>query len=129
MPDAGDDAHRPTAHRTGLDIDPENALQELCLGHRYDALPRSCVVCLGSFLRSCALVRPRLGNRRAVDIAWSEGTVTNQIGLQHRNARDEWELTERGREWAEAMTYCRHNHSGYQILWNPAVVSVLRELA
>jgi len=50
-------------------------------------------------------------------------------GLQHRNARDEWELTERGREWAEAMPYCRHNHSGYQILWNPAVVSVLRELA
>jgi hypothetical protein len=49
--------------------------------------------------------------------------------LQHRNARDEWELTERGQEWAEAMPYCRHNHSGYQILWNPAVVSVLRELA
>jgi hypothetical protein len=50
-------------------------------------------------------------------------------GLQHRNARDESELTARGREWAEAMPYCRHNHSGYQILWNPAVVSVLRELA
>ena len=44
-------------------------------------------------------------------------------------ARDEWEVTERGQEWAEAMPYCGHNHSGHQILWNPAVVSVLRELA
>ena len=35
-------------------------------------------------------------------------------GLQHRNARDEWALKERGREWAEVMPYCRQNHSGYQ---------------
>jgi hypothetical protein len=46
----------------------------------------------------------------------------------HHNARDEWELTERGQEWAEAMPYCRHGYSGYQILWNPAVVDVVREL-
>jgi hypothetical protein len=39
-----------------------------------------------------------------------------------------WELTQRGQEWAEAMPYCRHGHSGYQILWNPAVVEILREL-
>jgi hypothetical protein len=50
-------------------------------------------------------------------------------GLQTRNARDEWELTQRGQEWAEAMPYCRHGHSGYQILWNPAVVDLLRELS
>jgi hypothetical protein len=49
-------------------------------------------------------------------------------GLQIRNARDEWELTDRGQEWAQAMPYCRHGHSGYQILWNPAVVDVIREL-
>lgn len=49
-------------------------------------------------------------------------------GLQLRNARDEWELTERGQEWAEALPYCRHGHSGYQILWNPAVVAVVRGL-
>ena len=30
--------------------------------------------------------------------------------------------------WAEAMPYSRNGHSGYQILWNPDVVSVLREL-
>jgi hypothetical protein len=50
-------------------------------------------------------------------------------GLQTRHARDVWELTQRGQEWAEAMPYCRHGHSGYQILLNPAVVDVLRELA
>ena len=49
-------------------------------------------------------------------------------GLQLRNARDEWELTEQGQQWAEALPYCRHGHSGYQILWNPAVVDVLRGL-
>ncbi len=47
-------------------------------------------------------------------------------GLQVRNARDEWELTERGQEWAEALPYCRHGHSGYQILWNPAVLDIVR---
>jgi hypothetical protein len=49
-------------------------------------------------------------------------------GLQLRNARDEWELTERGQEWAEALPYCRQGHSGYQILWNPAVVEIVRGL-
>ena len=58
---------------------------------------------------------------------------TNQhlaaCGLQIRNQRGEWELTNAGEHWAEALPYCRGGHSGYQILWNPAVVSVLRELA
>jgi len=49
-------------------------------------------------------------------------------GLQLRNARDEWELTERGQEWAEVLPYCRQGHSGYQLLWNPAVVDVVRGL-
>jgi hypothetical protein len=37
-------------------------------------------------------------------------------------------LTERGQQWAEALPYCRHGHSGDQILWNPAVVNIVREL-
>jgi prophage antirepressor-like protein len=57
---------------------------------------------------------------------------TNQhlvaCGLQIRNQRGEWELTDAGLDWAEALPYCRGGHSGYQILWNPAVVDVLREL-
>jgi prophage antirepressor-like protein len=58
---------------------------------------------------------------------------TNQhlaaCGLQIRNQRGEWELTNAGQHWAEALPYCRGGHSGYQILWNPAVGSVLRDLA
>jgi prophage antirepressor-like protein len=50
-------------------------------------------------------------------------------GLQLRNERDEWELTEAGQQWAEAMPYSRHGHSGYQILWNPAVVAQIKEVA
>jgi prophage antirepressor-like protein len=59
--------------------------------------------------------------------------ATNQLlasgGLQFRNDRDEWELTEAGEAWAEAMPYSRNGHSGYQILWNPAVAEQLKEVA
>jgi len=51
------------------------------------------------------------------------------LGLQYRNDRDEWELTDAGEAWAEAMPYSRNGHSGYQILWNPTVVEQLREVA
>jgi len=52
-----------------------------------------------------------------------------QHGLQWRNERDEWELTEAGKAWAEAMPYARNGHSGYQILWNPRVAERLKEVA
>ncbi|SCK61266.1 Prophage antirepressor [Variovorax sp. HW608] len=59
--------------------------------------------------------------------------ATNQLlaagGFQFRNDRDEWELTEAGEAWAEAMPYSRNGHSGYQILWNPAVAEELKEVA
>lgn len=59
--------------------------------------------------------------------------ATNQLlaagGLQFRNDRDEWELTKAGEAWAEAMPYSRNGHSGYQILWNPAVAEELKEVA
>jgi len=51
------------------------------------------------------------------------------LGLQYRNDRDEWELTDAGEALAEAMPYSRNGHSGYQILWNPIVVEQLREVA
>ena len=51
--------------------------------------------------------------------------ATNQLlathGLQFRNDRDEWELTDPGHAWAEALPYSRNGHSSYQILWNPEV--------
>ena len=48
-------------------------------------------------------------------------------GFQIRNDRDEWELTEAGEAWAEAMPYSRNGHSGYQILWKSEVVELLKE--
>jgi prophage antirepressor-like protein len=76
----------------------------------------------------CALNATQLGkllNRSA--------KATNQLlstgGFQFRNDRDEWELTETGEAWAEAMPYSRNGHSGYQILWNPAVADELKEVA
>jgi prophage antirepressor-like protein len=76
----------------------------------------------------CSLNATQLG-RRLGRSARRMNQHLAACGLQHRNAREEWELTERGREWAEARPYCRHGHSGYQLLWNPAVVEVLRELS
>ncbi|PHV11506.1 BRO-N domain-containing protein [Chitinimonas sp. BJB300] len=51
------------------------------------------------------------------------------IGLQVRNDRDDWELTEAGQTWAEARPFSRNGHSGYQILWKPTVVELLKEAA
>jgi prophage antirepressor-like protein len=51
------------------------------------------------------------------------------LGLQFKNDRDEWELTEAGQQWAEALPFSRNGHSGYQILWNPTVVKQMREVA
>ena len=51
------------------------------------------------------------------------------MGLQLRNDRDEWELTEAGQAWGEALPYSRNGHSGYQILWNPAVIDQMKEVA
>ena len=66
-------------------------------------------------------------------LAGSSAKAANQrlalLGFQFRNERDEWELTDAGKAWAEAMPYSRNGHSGYQILWNPAVVDQLKEVA
>lgn len=66
-------------------------------------------------------------------LAGSSAKATNQrlalLGFQFRNERDEWELTDAGKAWAEAMPFSRNGHSGYQILWNPAVVEQLKEVA
>ncbi len=66
-------------------------------------------------------------------LAGSSAKATNQrlalLGFQVRNERDEWELTDAGKTWAEAMPFSRNGHSGYHILWNPAVVEQLKEVA
>ncbi|MCP3104493.1 hypothetical protein LZ198_37085 [Myxococcus sp. K15C18031901] len=50
-------------------------------------------------------------------------------GLQRRNEREEWELTDTGREYAEAVPFSRHGHSAYQLLWRPEVLGVLENAA
>lgn len=76
----------------------------------------------------CSLNATQLGK-----LAGLSAKATNRrlavLGLQNRNDRDEWELTDAGEAWAEAMPYSRNGHSGYQILWSPTVVEQLREVA
>jgi prophage antirepressor-like protein len=76
----------------------------------------------------CSLNATQLGK-----LLGRSAKATNQLlaarGFQFRNDRDEWELTEAGEAWAEAMPYSRNGHSGYQILWNPAVAEQLKEVA
>lgn len=47
-------------------------------------------------------------------------------GLQRKNVRNEWELTEEGQKVAEALPYTRGSHSGYQLLWKPEALALLR---
>ncbi|MDC6407393.1 Bro-N domain-containing protein [Xylella fastidiosa subsp. multiplex] len=76
----------------------------------------------------CLLNATQLGKR-----LHCSAKAVNQLlasrGFQFRNERDEWELTEAGRVWCEAIPYSRNGHSSYQLLWNPDVIACLREVA
>ncbi len=76
----------------------------------------------------CSLNPTQLGERLELS-ARSVNLRLQSHGLQFKNDRDEWELTESGKRWAEALPYSRNGHSGYQILWNPEVADVIREAA
>lgn len=76
----------------------------------------------------CSLNATQLGKLVGLSAKTTNLRLAN-LGLQVRNERDEWELTEIGEAWAEAMPYSRNGHSGYQILWNPTVAQEKREVA
>lgn len=73
----------------------------------------------------CSLNATQLGQLLGLSAMCVNLKLAEQ-GLQYRNERDEWELTQMGQAWAEAMPYSRRGHSGYQILWNPAVAGMLQ---
>jgi len=75
-----------------------------------------------------AMNPPKLGQQLGM-AARSVNARLAAMGLQLRNDRDEWELTEAGQAWGEALPYSRNGHSGYQILWNPAVIDQMKEVA
>lgn len=76
----------------------------------------------------CSLNPTQLGERLGLS-ARSVNLRLQSNGFQFKNDRDEWELTESGKRWAEALPYSRNGHSGYQIFWNPEVVDEIREAA
>ena len=76
----------------------------------------------------CSLNPTQLGERVGMS-ARAINTRFQSLGVQFKNDRDEWELTESGNRWAEALPFSRNGHSGYQILWNPEVCDVIREVA
>ena len=76
----------------------------------------------------CSLNATQLGKLAGLSAKTTNLRLAN-LGLQVRNERDEWELTEIGEAWAEAMPYSRNGHSGYQILWNPTGAQEMREVA
>ena len=76
----------------------------------------------------CSLNPTQVGERVGMS-ARAVNTRLQSLGFQFKNDRDEWELTDAGQQWAEALPFSRNGHSGYQILWNPAVVVQIREVA
>ncbi len=61
------------------------------------------------------------------DPAVTTNRLLERMGLQKRNARGEWELTEAGKMHGEAYPYTNGRHSGYQILWKHSVAVLLRD--
>ena len=76
----------------------------------------------------CSLNPTQIGEHLGLS-ARSVNLRLQSHGYQFKNERDEWELTEAGKSWAEALPYSRNGHSGYQILWNPEVADMIREAA
>ncbi|RYH66090.1 MAG: hypothetical protein EON54_05280 [Alcaligenaceae bacterium] len=77
----------------------------------------------------CSLNATNLGKLVGMPAAATNKRL-QQMGLQLKNARGEWELTQAGAAWAESMPYSvESGHSGYQVLWNPAVAEKLRAAA
>ena len=76
----------------------------------------------------CALNATQVGKLLGVSAKEANQRLAHHR-LQFRNERDEWELTEAGKAWAEALPFSRNGHSGYQILWNSAVNEQLKEVA
>ncbi|ALR09625.2 antirepressor [Xylella fastidiosa] len=76
----------------------------------------------------CLLNATQLGKRLHCSAKEANHLLASS-GLQFRNERDEWELTEAGRVWGEAIPYSRNGHSSYQILWSPTVVDSLKVAA
>ena len=46
-------------------------------------------------------------------------------GLQLRNDEDDWQLTEAGHDWGITLPLCSRGERRQQILWDPAVVTLL----
>ena len=78
--DARDDAHRPTAGRADLDIDPKDPLEALCPSHRGAAFNwRSLLqICAAGMLAAPA--PPRRGHPRAV-VAVGANTPWKRVRL------------------------------------------------
>lgn len=76
----------------------------------------------------CSLNPTQVGERLGMSPR-AVNTRLQSLGFQFKNERDEWELTTAGQQWAEALPFSRNGHSGYQILWNPAVTELIREVA
>ena len=47
-------------------------------------------------------------------------------GLQRKNERGEWELTADGAKYGEMVPFSNNGHAGYQPLWRPTVVELLK---
>jgi hypothetical protein len=47
------------------------------------------------------------------------------LGLQQRNERGEWELTDKGKPYGAAYPFSRNGHASHQILWLPTAAKLL----
>jgi hypothetical protein len=48
-----------------------------------------------------------------------------ELGFQKKSERGEWELTESGTEYGEALPFAKNGHAGYQVLWRNNVIEAI----
>lgn len=76
-----------------------------------------------------ASVKARLGAEQLTERLGRTIRDTNcslaACGLQVRNDLDDWQLTAVGRDWGIALMRCSRGEHRQQIVWNPAVLTLL----
>jgi prophage antirepressor-like protein len=104
-------------------------------------LPRHATPAQGAQLKQAPRPHPRPLPAQRPAVAWLTADQvaerldrtlrgTNQrlaaCGLQVRNDEDDWQLTEAGRDWGSALPLCSRGERRQQILWDPAVLTLLQ---
>ncbi|WP_181791346.1 BRO-N domain-containing protein [Myxococcus llanfairpwllgwyngyllgogerychwyrndrobwllllantysiliogogogochensis] len=108
---------------------------ELAAAHALDAIQTDTGLSMAPHRKALSAAAPpawlnamQLGQRVGLS-APKMNLRLEACGLQRQAASGEWELTDAGWEYAEAVPLSPHEHSACELLWRPEVLGVLEDAA